>query len=214
VRDFTAREAIRTPAFWLLSFGHGSALFVVSAVNVHAITHMKEGLGYSIEAAALFIMLQTVCQIAGIAIGWVIGDRYDKRMIAAVCMVLHMAGLLCLTYATNVTLVVAFAVLHGTAWTARAVHAGAARRLLRAQRDRHDPRAVFRHHRHRPDRRRHDRRHARRPDGQLPRRLYRGGAARRRRIRVLPARQAAAASGLALRQNRHRRARGNRSEAP
>src|ERR1700682_4970241 len=28
-RDFTAREALRTPAFWLLSLGHGFALFVV-----------------------------------------------------------------------------------------------------------------------------------------------------------------------------------------
>src|SRR5436190_3916126 len=28
-RDFTAREALRTPAFWLLSLGHGFALLVV-----------------------------------------------------------------------------------------------------------------------------------------------------------------------------------------
>lgn len=118
-RDFTAREAIRTPAFWLLSLGHGSALFVVSAVNVHAITHMKEGLGYSIETASLFIMLQTVCQICGIAIGWAIGDHFDKRLISATCMLLHMAGLLCLTYATGTAMVVAFAVLHGTAWGLR-----------------------------------------------------------------------------------------------
>jgi sugar phosphate permease len=118
-RDFTAREALRTPAFWLLSLGHGFALFVVSAVNVHAITHMKEGLGYSIEVASLFIMLQTVCQICGIAIGWAIGDRFDKRLISAACMLLHMAGLLFLTYATGTAMVVAFAVLHGTAWGLR-----------------------------------------------------------------------------------------------
>ncbi len=37
-RDFTAREALRTPAFWLISLGHGFALFVVHAVAVHAIT--------------------------------------------------------------------------------------------------------------------------------------------------------------------------------
>lgn len=35
-KDFTAREALRTPAFWLLSLGHGFALLVVGAVNVHA----------------------------------------------------------------------------------------------------------------------------------------------------------------------------------
>jgi MFS family permease len=64
-------------------------------------------------------MLQTVCQLGGIAIGWLVGDRYDKRMIAATCMVLHMAGLLFLTYAVNTAMVVAFAVLHGTAWGLR-----------------------------------------------------------------------------------------------
>ena len=123
-RDFTAREALRTPAFWLLSLGHGFALFVVSAINVHAITHMKEGLGYSVEAASLYIMLQTFSQIGGIAFGWWIGDRFDKRRVSAVCMLMHMAGLLCLTYADATllatgVLVVAYTLLHGSAWGLR-----------------------------------------------------------------------------------------------
>ena len=54
-REFTAREALRTPAFWLLSLGHGFALLVVFAVNVNAITFMKEELGYTLEQAALVV---------------------------------------------------------------------------------------------------------------------------------------------------------------
>src|SRR6185295_10769748 len=100
-RDFTAREALHTPAFWLLALGHGFALFVVSAVNVHAITHMKEGLGYSLEAGSF------------------VGDRYDKRMLSAACMFMHMAGLLSLTYAVNHAMVIAFAVMHGFGWGLR-----------------------------------------------------------------------------------------------
>jgi sugar phosphate permease len=118
-RDFTAREALRTPAFWLLALGHGFALFVVSAVNVHAITHMKEGLGYSLEGASFVILLQTLAQLAGIATGWAIGDRYDKRLLSAICMFAHMAGLLCLTYAVNTSMVIAFAVMHGWGWGLR-----------------------------------------------------------------------------------------------
>lgn len=118
-RDFTAREALRTPAFWLLSLGHGFALFVVTAVNVHAITHLKEGLGYPVATAALYIMLMTMGQIGGIAIGALTGDRFDKRLICAACMVMHMAGLLFLTYATGAAMIVAFAVLHGVAWGLR-----------------------------------------------------------------------------------------------
>ena len=118
-RDFTAREALRTSAFWLLSLGHGFALFVVGAVNVHAIAHMKETLGYSVSGAALVITLVTVFQIGGVLIGWAIGDRFEKRLIAAVCMLMHMLGLLSLTYASSLGWVVAFAMLHGTAWGLR-----------------------------------------------------------------------------------------------
>jgi sugar phosphate permease len=118
-RDFTAREALRTSAFWLLSLGHGFALFVVTAVNVHAITHLKEGLGYAVEEAALFIMLMTLAQIGGIALGAAIGDRFEKRLICACCMIMHMAGLLALTYATGAAMVVAFSLLHGAAWGLR-----------------------------------------------------------------------------------------------
>ncbi len=118
-RDFTAREALHTGAFWLISLGHAFALLVVHAVNVHAITHMKEGLGYSIERAAFVITLMVVGQIGGVAIGWVVGDRFKKRLVAAVCMLMHMAGLLLLTYAVAAPMVVGFALLHGVAWGLR-----------------------------------------------------------------------------------------------
>jgi MFS family permease len=117
--DFTVREALRTPAFWLISLGHGFALLVVHAVNVHAITHMKEGLGYSVESASLFITLMTFGQMAGVGVGWAIGDRYDKRLIAAACMLMHMTGLLLLTFSLSHAMVVGFAVLHGVAWGLR-----------------------------------------------------------------------------------------------
>jgi sugar phosphate permease len=118
-RDFTAREALRTPAFWLLSLGHGFALLVVHAVSVHAIAHMHQGLGYSVAQASLVYTLLTLSQIGGVVIGWLIGDRYDKRLISGGCMLGHMAGLLLLTYASAVPMVLAFAVLHGAAWGLR-----------------------------------------------------------------------------------------------
>jgi sugar phosphate permease len=130
-RDFTAREALRTPAFWLLSLGHGFALLVVHAVSVHAIAHMHQGLGYSVAQASLVYTLLTLSQIGGVVIGWLIGDRYDKRFISGGCMLGHMAGLLLLTYAgtaagtaagaapASTPMVLAFAVLHGAAWGLR-----------------------------------------------------------------------------------------------
>jgi MFS family permease len=119
VRDFTAREALRTPAFWLLSLGHGFALLVVGAVNVHAIAHMNESLAYTVGGAALVITLVTLFQIGGVMVGWAIGDRFEKRLIAAACMLMHCLGLLALTYADSVFWIIAFAALHGVAWGLR-----------------------------------------------------------------------------------------------
>ena len=118
-REFSAREALRTQAFWLLALAHGFALLVVSAVNVHAISHMKEGLGYSLAQASLVITLMTVAQAGGVLMGAAVGDRWEKRHVAAACMLGHMLGLLMLTYATHPAMVAAFAILHGMAWGLR-----------------------------------------------------------------------------------------------
>ena len=118
-RDFSAREALSTSAFWLISLGHAFALFVVTAVNVHAISHMKENLGYSIAQASFVITLMTASQFCGVLLGWVLGERFDKRLIAAGCLLMHAAGMLMLTYATGMAMLGAFALLHGTAWGLR-----------------------------------------------------------------------------------------------
>ena len=117
--EFTARQAMRTQAFWFISLGHGFALLIVYAVNVHAITHMKEGLGYTLAEASVVITLMTAAQIGGVLLGWWIGDRFDKRRIAALCMLMHGAGLAMLTYAQGYAMLGAFALLHGGAWGLR-----------------------------------------------------------------------------------------------
>lgn len=115
----TAAQALRTQAFWLLAIGHGLALLVVTAVNVHAISHMKQELGYSLPQASFVITLMTIAQGVGMLLGAAVGDRWSKRHIAALCMLAHMVGLLMLAYAVHASMLVVFAVLHGAAWGLR-----------------------------------------------------------------------------------------------
>ncbi len=117
--DYTAREALGTSAFWLLSAGHACSLFVVSAINVHAITHIKEGLGYSLALASIYISIATAGQIAGVAWGWAIPEKIEKRKVTAFTMLLHAAGLLMLTYATGPVVLVLSALVHGVGWGLR-----------------------------------------------------------------------------------------------
>jgi sugar phosphate permease len=117
--DFTPREAMRAPALWYISLGHGSALLVVSAVSVHLIVHVTERLGYSLQQATAVVALMTVMQVAGQLGGGLAGDRFNKRAIVVGCMLAHASGLVLLASASAFWAVAAFAVLHGSAWGIR-----------------------------------------------------------------------------------------------
>ena len=117
--DYTAGQALRTRSFWLLSLGHACSLFVVTAINVHAIVHIKEGLGYSLAVASLYITLATAGQFVGVVCGWVIPEHVEKRKVTALTMLLHAAGMLSLTYAAGPVILVLSALVHGVGWGLR-----------------------------------------------------------------------------------------------
>lgn len=117
--EFTIRQAMRTRAFWLISFGHASAVLVVSAVLVHLIIDLNEGLGYSLPAAAAIVSVMTTCQMIGLPLGGMLGDRFEKRRIATLAMFGHGIALIVLANATGIAMVLLFAVMHGLAWGMR-----------------------------------------------------------------------------------------------
>jgi MFS family permease len=119
VRSFTAREAMRTRAFWYISLGHAAALLVVSAVMVHMVIHVTERLGYSLHQAGAVVALLTVMQATGQLTGGWLGDRFSKRWICAACMLGHASALMVLGLATAFWMVLAFAVMHGLSWGMR-----------------------------------------------------------------------------------------------
>ena len=114
--DYTLKEALHEPSFWWISFGHASALFVVSAMGVHLVSHLKESQGYSLGQASAVVFLMTLLFLTGTVSGGLLGDRVNKRMLVVCCMAMHMAGLLLLSHATNLGMIVGFTVLHGLAW--------------------------------------------------------------------------------------------------
>ena len=117
--SFTAREALRTPAFWLISFGHAFALLVVSAVGVHQVPHMVNRVGLSLQGAASVVTLMLAMSVVGQLGGGHLADRINKRIILVICMLGHTAGLLVLAYATTYLQLVLFAIVHGLSWGAR-----------------------------------------------------------------------------------------------
>jgi len=117
-RDFTAREAMKTRAFWLLSLGHASALLTVSAVMVHLVPHLIQ-LEYSLAQAGMFVAMMTAFQMAGQVLGGFLGDRFNKRFISILCMLAHGSGLLIVAQADSLLMITVFTFLHGLAWGIR-----------------------------------------------------------------------------------------------
>ena len=117
--NLTPRQAMSTGAFWCISIGHGLALLTVSAVMAHLLPHLTESVAFTPLAAGFIVTLMTGFQIAGqLAGGW-LGDHYDKRLLCVGCMLAHGAGFMFLAFASNIGMVLAFAVLHGLGWGVR-----------------------------------------------------------------------------------------------
>ena len=137
--SMTPRQALRSRAFWAISFAHAAALLVVSAVMVHFVAHVEEQLDYTRTQAASLITLLTVMVIIGQVVGGWAGDRFNTRAIIAVCLLGHGTAMLLLTFASSLWMVVGFlaAPRHrvGRPRPRDSVHA---RRVLRA--------ALVRHH--------------------------------------------------------------------
>jgi MFS family permease len=118
-RDFTARQAMRTSSFWLISLGHAFALLTVSAIMVHLVSHLTESLDYSLAQAGLVVAALTGFQMLGQIGGGFIGDRFNKPLICVVCMICHTAGLFLIANATELWMVILFTAMHGLAWGVR-----------------------------------------------------------------------------------------------
>lgn len=116
---FTAKEAMRTRAFWLISGGHASALLVVSAVMLHLAQYLTDEQEFTLQKAGFVVGGVTLSQLIGQFAGGYLGDRMNKRIIVIAAMVGHIAGLLLLAYATAEWMVWVFVPLHGLAWGAR-----------------------------------------------------------------------------------------------
>ena len=117
--QFSARQALRTQAFWMLSLGHTCALVVVGAVIAHLSLYLTTEQGFTLQQAGLVGAALTLFQLFGILVGGYLGDRMSKRVLCSSAMAGHMVGFLFLAFAKDASFIWMFVVLHGLAWGLR-----------------------------------------------------------------------------------------------
>ena len=117
-QDMTAAEALRTPAFWLIAFGHGLTSMVILAIMTHLGLLMVDK-GYSGQDAGWVISVYTGVAMVFQLVGGYSGDRLSKRLGLAFFTSLQAVGVLMLVIAQTLPMFFVFGVLFGAGFGGR-----------------------------------------------------------------------------------------------
>ncbi len=116
--DLTASQALRTPAFWLISFGHGFTSMVIIAIMAH-LGLLIEDKGFSVQTTGWIVSAYTAVSMVFQLVGGYVGDRIPKRVALCIFTVVQAIAVLVLTFANNLATFYLFAVLFGIGFGGR-----------------------------------------------------------------------------------------------
>ena len=117
-QELTATEALRTPAFWLIAFGHGFTSMVILAIMTYLGLLMVDK-GYTAQDAGWVVSAYTGVAMVFQLVGGYSGDRMSKRVALAFFTSVQAAGVLVLVQANSLVMFYAFAVLFGAGFGGR-----------------------------------------------------------------------------------------------
>ena len=144
--QFTGRQAIRTLAFWLITFGHAFSSILFATLTVHLVPMLTDQ-GLSLQQAAN--MFSVVMGVAAVfqMIGGYAGDRLPKNVVIAFFGFIQAGGFLLAVLVDSMPMAILFAITFwcGFRWQKSADHRHTGRLLRR--------KSLCHHHRHiqRPD---------------------------------------------------------------
>ncbi|MDA0595447.1 MAG: MFS transporter [Chloroflexi bacterium] len=119
--DFTAKQALRTRAFWSISISHTLTNLSVGALSAHIFFQLTDenAVNLSDGSAALIMLIMTVAIFGFQMIGGFLGDRISKRTILPIFILLQGLALIVLAQADNYWLAVGFALMWGIGFGVR-----------------------------------------------------------------------------------------------
>jgi MFS family permease len=116
--DFTFAEAISTPAFWLISLGHGFATIVLPAMQVHLGLLLGDA-GFPLQTTALVVATYTGVGMVFQLVGGYVGDMIPKRVGLLIFTSVQAVAILTLAAPNSFLMIYLFAVLMGVGWGGR-----------------------------------------------------------------------------------------------
>ncbi len=112
VPGLSLSETLKTGAFWLLSLGHVLWTFGSMSLIGHLPAFLTDQ-GFESQVAAGFLALAIGISVAGRLSFGILADRFSKRGIMSLAMILHTLAVLCLLRVDSFGALPAFAILFG-----------------------------------------------------------------------------------------------------
>ena len=116
--DLTAAQALRTPAFWLISFGHGFTSMVILAIMTHLGLLLKDK-GFDVQTTGWIVMVYTATAMIFQLVGGYAGDRGPKNIALFIFTTIQAAAVVVLTLASTLLMFYLLAVLFGMGFGGR-----------------------------------------------------------------------------------------------
>ena len=116
--EFTAKEALRTSAFWLLTFAHLCSTVSITTLSLHLTPRLTD-MGLDLTVASSIETLYSAVAIPSLFISGWLGDRFSKRLLIGIFLFIQGASVIILAFANGLPLALLFAVLYGIAFGGR-----------------------------------------------------------------------------------------------
>ena len=116
--DLTAKQAIRTSAFWLIAFGHGFTSMVILAIMTHLGLLLKDR-GFDVQTTGWIVAAYTAVAMIFQLVGGYTGDKAPKNIVLFFFTTLQAIGVVVLTYANTLPMFYLFAALFGAGFGGR-----------------------------------------------------------------------------------------------
>lgn len=110
--EFTARQALRTPVFWILALVHMTSTVSIITLAVHLVPKLTD-MGFTMSSASLVVVLFTVVALPTQFVAGYIGDKFSKPPVLVVFLLLQAVSLTIIALAEQTWLAYLFAVLYG-----------------------------------------------------------------------------------------------------
>ena len=116
--EFTARQALRTRAFWILTIVHMSSSVSIVTLALHLVPKLTD-MGMSLSGAGSVVLIYTLLALpTQFVAGW-LADRMPKPPLIFVFIALQGVAIMIISVSDHVALALVFAVLYGIGFGGR-----------------------------------------------------------------------------------------------